>query len=100
MIVSKTQKELILHLLQEHKSVSNFDLNRVAFRYSARIKDLRDDGHQIIARKGKKKSEWYFSLIETPVQLVLKVAENVTTSPGRIDGMAIYKQIEFEEGSE
>lgn len=44
-----TQKERILDKLERAgaKGVSNIDLNQICFRYSARLKDLRDEGYQI-----------------------------------------------------
>lgn len=58
-----TQADRILELLRQagEQGVSNRQLNGIAFRYSARIKDLRDKGHHIKAVKGKKRSEWVFT---------------------------------------
>lgn len=42
-----TQKDRILRLLRTHPSVTNADLNQIAFRYSARIEELRNEGHDI-----------------------------------------------------
>lgn len=57
-----TQQEKILELLEKHpKGVTNFDLNKIAFRYSARIKDLREQGYDISATHIKG-SEWSFRL--------------------------------------
>jgi hypothetical protein len=61
------QKEKILELLEEKGSVDNYALNKIAFRYSARIKDLREEGHNIKARHIKG-SKWIFTLIREPVQ--------------------------------
>ena len=65
----KTQSEKILEALKlaGPAGVSNYDLNDIAFRYSARIKDLRDRGHKIEAVKGKG-SNWTFILHTKPVQ--------------------------------
>ena len=41
-----TQKERILRRLQ-HGPTTNRALNEIAFRYSARIDELRAEGHQI-----------------------------------------------------
>ena len=41
-----SQKDRILHRLQ-HGPATNRDLNYIAFRYSARIAELRDEGHHI-----------------------------------------------------
>ena len=45
----KTQKEHILARLQRGPA-TNRDLNAIAFRYSARIAELRDEGHNITWR--------------------------------------------------
>ncbi len=44
-----TQKEKILDALEQagQAGVTNYDLNSVCFRYSARLKDLRDEGYTI-----------------------------------------------------
>jgi hypothetical protein len=42
-----TQKERILARLQRGPA-TNRDLNQIAFRYSARIAELRDEGHSIV----------------------------------------------------
>ena len=47
-----TQKERILHRLQRGPA-TNRDLNAIAFRYSARIAELRDEGHAIAWRAVK-----------------------------------------------
>ena len=48
----KTQKEHILARLQRGPA-TNRDLNAIAFRYSARIAELRDEGHAIAWRAVK-----------------------------------------------
>lgn len=64
LIKPKTQTEKILALLKEagDHGVSNIDLNKIAFRYSARLHDLRKDGH-IIKATHLKDSYWNFRLI-------------------------------------
>ena len=47
-----TQKERILARLQRGPA-TNRDLNAIAFRYSARIAELRDEGHNIAWRAVK-----------------------------------------------
>lgn len=42
-----TQRATILALLQKRGSVTSIQLNDIAYRYSARIHELRHDGHQI-----------------------------------------------------
>ena len=49
--MGKSQKELILDYLRAHGSITPMDalgLEKRCFRLSARIKELRDDGHNII----------------------------------------------------
>lgn len=49
-----TQKERILARLKEGPA-RNRDLNEIAFRYSARIAELRAEGHDIHCRRVKGK---------------------------------------------
>ena len=55
----KSQKELILELLQEGGWVSATSLVEHAhsYRYSARIKDLREEGYVIEGRKKEGRSD-------------------------------------------
>jgi len=54
-----TQKEQILAILG--RGWTHFDrLNSICFRYSARIYDLRRDGHNI--EKKQVKGVWYYRL--------------------------------------
>lgn len=46
-VKKKTQTQRILELLQTRGSASSLELNHIAFRYSARIAELRADGHII-----------------------------------------------------
>lgn len=61
----RTQSEKILALLKERgdHGATNVELNKIAFRYSARINDLRKDGHDISAAHIKG-SSWKFTLKE------------------------------------
>lgn len=43
--VSQTTK--ILRLLKSKRTVTNVELNRICFRYTARIHELRKDGYNI-----------------------------------------------------
>lgn len=43
------QIKKILRLLKTKGTVTNYELNKIAFRYSARIKNLRDEGHRIVS---------------------------------------------------
>lgn len=60
-----TQAEQILLRLQEagEDGVSNYELNKIAFRYAARIHELRKDGHPIV-RQHIKGSQWRYYLDE------------------------------------
>lgn len=49
----KSQAQRILELLKAKGSATNRELNRVAFRYSARVKNLRDEGYQIVTVREK-----------------------------------------------
>lgn len=56
------QTEKILKLLEQSPNgVTNIQLNEVAFRYSARVADLRGQGHGISATHIKG-STWLFKL--------------------------------------
>lgn len=43
----ETQATRILRLLRRERFVTNAELNKICFRYSARIHELRDDGWNI-----------------------------------------------------
>lgn len=60
-----TQKEKILARLKRGPATSP-ELNEIAFRYSARIDDLRKLGHNITSER-LKQGVWLFTLIEPPV---------------------------------
>ena len=59
-----TQKAEILRLLEErgNDGATSRDLNNISFRYSARIKDLRDEGYQI-KTEAIKKGLYRFTLV-------------------------------------
>lgn len=59
------QKQNILALLKRKSKVYNSELNKIAFRYSARIEELRKEGYEIeTIREGL---GWYsFKLIREP----------------------------------
>lgn len=48
-----SQTARILNLLKANGEATNAQLNKIAFRYSARLKDLRDEGHDILSIKEK-----------------------------------------------
>lgn len=58
---SQKAKVLIALRAAGKKGVDNQALNAICFRYAARIKDLRDDGHHIKSVK-LKGSHWIFIL--------------------------------------
>lgn len=43
-----TQAGRILRLLKQQGEATNVELNRICFRYAARIAELRHDGHVIV----------------------------------------------------
>jgi len=54
-----TQTAKILRLLKAHGTVTNIELSRICFRYSARIHELRREGHNITSVHDKG-SVWRF----------------------------------------
>lgn len=60
-----TQRERILNVLEDRgpAGVLNIELNNIAFRYGARLKELRDDGYRI-RTSHVKKSVFRFTLLE------------------------------------
>lgn len=61
MTETASQTARILKLLQTEHGVTNHQLNRIAFRYSARIADLRNEGWDILSIH-EKGSLWRFVL--------------------------------------
>lgn len=55
-----TQSAKILRLLKANGVATNRELNRICFRYGARIHELRKEGH-IIKSNHVKNSLWEFS---------------------------------------
>jgi len=58
-----TQSAKILSLLKKQGSATNTQLNKICFRYGARIFDLRKEGHNILSVQ-EKKGLWRFYLVE------------------------------------
>lgn len=42
-----TNREKVLQCLQDHRNVTNLQLNEICFRYGARILELRNQGYDI-----------------------------------------------------
>lgn len=65
------QKQRILHLLTEKDRVSNVELNRICFRYGARIMELRRAGFDIVSERDKvsKRGLWWTRLITPPDEI-------------------------------
>ena len=59
-MTKESQTAKILKRLKQGEA-TNTELNRIAFRYSARIHDLRKEGHTIVAEHVKE-SLWRFVL--------------------------------------
>jgi hypothetical protein len=51
MITKESQTSRVLRLLKAKGSVSNVDLNKICYRYGARIHELREDGYIIITNR-------------------------------------------------
>ena len=66
-----TQKQRILHLLADSRRVSNAALNRICFRYGARIMELRRAGFEIVSERDKVKDGglWWFRLVTPASQI-------------------------------
>jgi hypothetical protein len=45
----EAQTKRILRLLKTKHTVTNYELNKIAFRYSARIRNLREQGYIIVS---------------------------------------------------
>lgn len=83
-----TQTDRILEMLETagSRGVSNFELNSVAFRYAARLHDLKKRGIEVISEHVRG-SEWRFKLKENkwqgqePEGLKLKKPSNESTGP-------------------
>lgn len=45
----ETQTKRILKLLKAKKTVANYELNKICYRYAARIHELRGDGYRIVS---------------------------------------------------
>lgn len=48
---TSSQRQKILAMLVDHHSVTSAQLNKVCFRYSARIHELRKQGHAITSKQ-------------------------------------------------
>lgn len=58
-----TQTAKILKLLKKNGGATNYELSKICLRYSARLHDLRAEGHTIISEHVKG-SKWRFILKE------------------------------------
>lgn len=70
----KTQKERIarLFLSKCKKRVMNTDLNRISYRYGARIKELREDGWMIFTKR-EDVGLYSYTLLKIPAKKQLKL---------------------------
>lgn len=50
---NKSQCARILEMFKEHGELTNYQLNKVCFRFSARIYELRKEGHEILTVREK-----------------------------------------------
>lgn len=64
-----TQTQKILNLLKDNSYVTNIQLNRICYRYSARIHELRNEGYEI-EREYEKPGVWRYWLVYEPLEYV------------------------------
>lgn len=57
----ESQTARILRLLKEKGELTNRELNRICYRYAARIHELRNEGHNIVSVH-EKDSLWRYIL--------------------------------------
>lgn len=58
----KSHYSMILNLFQDKHEVTNLDLAKITFRYSARLGELRKDGHKILAQY-ERPGVWRYSYL-------------------------------------
>lgn len=56
---SLTQTSRILAVLKKRRKVSNFELRTIAWRYPARVLDLKKEGH-LIRSIQESRTLWYY----------------------------------------
>jgi hypothetical protein len=62
-----TQKQKLVELFKERGTLSNFELNEIMFRYSARIWDLEREGYQFKTwHDPNNRQKYYYKLISYP----------------------------------
>lgn len=61
--MKESQTSKILKLLKEKGNATNIELNKICYRYGARIHELRQEGYNIISVR-EKGSIWRFYLGE------------------------------------
>jgi hypothetical protein len=54
-----SSRDRVLAVLQAKRIVTNVELNDVCFRYGARLKELRDQGYDIVTGEKKGGVVWY-----------------------------------------
>jgi len=64
--LKETQTAHILRLLKQKGELTNYELNRICFRYAARIHELRKEGHRIVTvrEEGSKRRYVYMGEVE------------------------------------
>lgn len=65
----KTQETAVLELIQRPSGATNWELSRVALKYTSVISELRADGYNIHAQRqrlknGRASNTWLYTLIE------------------------------------
>jgi hypothetical protein len=60
-MTATSQTHRILKLLKAKGSVTNVELNRICFRYGARLLELRREGHDILTvQEGRGKFRYFY----------------------------------------
>lgn len=53
-----------MRLIERKQGATNRELNAIAFRYGARLKELRDQGHSIVTEKVNNDGLYLYKLIK------------------------------------
>ena len=79
--MSRTQKDRILGILRGCSAISNYELRALdppIFQYPVRIKELRDEGHNIVTRHDEKDSRrWWYSLVREVIEEPAVIREDL-----------------------
>ena len=68
-VAGKTQESMVFDLIKRQFGATNWELSRVALKYTSVISELRKDGYNIHAERqrlqnGRKSNTWLYTLID------------------------------------